>query len=88
MFRAFKKSSLESLSLQENGNSVMFEMTFVALASGLKLFECPTTERPIVGSSRRQSSILSAISFLRICLKYPFMSATYKKRAARRYVSN
>lgn len=64
LFRGFKRSAFERLDLQENGESITFEMTVKALKSDLKFFETPTTEKPVLASRTRRNRFLSALAFL------------------------
>jgi dTDP-4-amino-4,6-dideoxygalactose transaminase len=64
LFRGFKRSAFERLSLAENGESITFEMTTKALKSDLKFFETPTTEKPVLATRTRRNRFLSAMAFL------------------------
>lgn len=64
LFRGFKRSAFERLSLQENGEGITFEMTVKALKTDLKFFETPTTEKPVLAVRTRRNRFLSALAFL------------------------
>ncbi len=85
LFRGFKKTAFEALGLRERGESVMFEMTLLALESRLKFEECPTVERPAVTKAAKRNRFLSALSFFWIVAKYLLSPSTEGKRRARQY---
>ncbi len=85
LFRGFKKTAFETLRLRERGESVMFEMTLLALDSRLKFEECPTVERPAVARGVKRNRFLSALSFFWILTKYVLSPSTEAKRRALQY---
>lgn len=80
LFRGFKKSAFDRLSLRERGESMMFEMTVRALGANLKFFECPTTEKPALQASDRRNRFVSALSFLYILLRNGFSPVVAEKK--------
>ena len=70
LFRGFKKTSVLKLDLSEPGESVMFQMTLMALEKGLKLDESPTVERHAIGQMQKRNRVISAAAFAWIILKY------------------
>jgi len=85
LFRGFKKTAFEALRLRERGESVMFEMTLLALESQLEFKECPTVERPALTKAVKRNRFLSALSFFWMVAKYLLNPSTEGKRRARQY---
>jgi len=80
LFRGFKKSSIQQLDLKENGESIMFEMTVLALENNLTCGECPTIERPSLNPRSKRNRFISAISFCWLLTKYLVDPRTKAKR--------
>lgn len=80
LFRAFKKSSINSLNIRETGESVMFEMTIKALEEGIRFTECPTVERHGIGHAKKRNRFMSAAAFGWILIKYVFDPKSKGKR--------
>ena len=83
LFRGFKKTAVSKLDLSETGDSVMFQMTLMALEKGLKLDESPTVERHAIGQMQKRNRAVSAAAFAWILFKYLVNPNTQgKKRRA------
>lgn len=76
LFRGFKRSAFNRLSLSENGESITFEMTVKAIKGEFKFFETPTTEKPVLAIRSRRNRFLSALSFLKILARNMACGAT------------
>jgi perosamine synthetase len=67
-FRAFRKTTFESLNTSEQGENIMFELTTKALRDNYKFFECSTTEKPVTINAYKRNRFITALGFMRILL--------------------
>ncbi len=76
LFRGFKRSAFDRLALEENGESITFEMTVKALKTHLKFFETATTEKPVLAARSRRNRFFSALAFLWVLTRNSFSGAS------------